>query len=83
LSTQFLDDRHQKSEDERITFYRNVQKNYDVISLAVQTEKESIVKERNRTRIEAIEEATVAFCRTQIEVIISEVNNTLEKIKEQ
>ncbi len=49
----------------------------------MQTEQESIIKEKNKTKIEAIEEATSAFCKKQIELIISEVDKTLLKIKEQ
>ena len=83
MKTEFLNDSHQKSEDERVTFYRAVQKNYDVISQAVQTEQEAIVKEKTKSKIESIEEATSAFCKKQIELIISEVDKTLNKVKEQ
>jgi len=49
----------------------------------VQTEQEAIVKEKTKSKIESIEEATSAFCKKQIELIISEVDKTLNKVKEQ
>lgn len=54
-----------------------------MLATALTTENESLVKEKGKSKIVGIEEASQAFCREQIDVIISEVDKTLKKIKQQ
>lgn len=71
-----------RGEADRAEFYSSIQSNIDILLVAQQTEKESLIKERQPSKITILVEETQKYCEAYIQNVITGVSQINKKIND-
>ncbi len=71
-----------RGEADRAEFYSHIQSNLDILSLAQQTEKESLIKERQPSKVGLLVDETQKYCEDNIKNVIGGVTQINKKIND-